>query len=81
MQNATDFLPILLQGAWVAIRSPCCRFLLSSAIDLVLALLKLSPIRALSWASEHRHRADQGLLVVLPTVLHIRFVLRTWAYT
>jgi polar amino acid transport system permease protein len=74
LQNATDFLPILLQGAWVTIQITVLSFLLSSAIGLVLALLKLSPIRALSWAASTVINVIRGLPIIVQ-LFYIYFVL------
>ncbi|MBD8757717.1 ectoine/hydroxyectoine ABC transporter permease subunit EhuD [Pseudomonas coleopterorum] len=74
LQNAQDFLPILLQGAWVTIQITVLSFLLSSAIGLVLALLKLSPIRALSWAASTVINVIRGLPIIVQ-LFYIYFVL------
>jgi polar amino acid transport system permease protein len=47
LQNAQDFLPILLQGAVVTVQVTVLSFLLSSALGFAFALMKLSPVRAL----------------------------------
>lgn len=74
LQNARDFLPILLQGAWVTIQITVLSFLLSSAIGLVLALLKLSPIKALSWAASTVINVIRGLPIIVQ-LFYIYFVL------
>ena len=74
LQNAQDFLPILLQGAWVTIQITVLSFLLSSAIGLVLALLKLSPIKALSWAASTVINVIRGLPIIVQ-LFYIYFVL------
>ncbi|MGY2412406.1 amino acid ABC transporter permease [Pseudomonas pergaminensis] len=74
LQNAQDFLPILLQGAWVTIQITVLSFLLSSAIGLVLALLKLSPIRALSWTASTIINVIRGLPIIVQ-LFYIYFVL------
>ena len=74
LQNAQDFLPILLQGAWVTIQITVLSFLLSSALGLVLALLKLSPIRALSWTASTIINVIRGLPIIVQ-LFYIYFVL------
>lgn len=74
LQNAQDFLPILLQGAWVTIQITVLSFLLSSGLGLVLALLKLSPIRALSWAASTVINVIRGLPIIVQ-LFYIYFVL------
>ncbi|MEH3086853.1 MAG: amino acid ABC transporter permease [Xylophilus ampelinus] len=73
-QHARDFLPILLQGAVVTVQVTVLAFLLSSAIGLALALLKLSRIRALSIAASTVINVIRGLPIIVQ-LFYIYFVL------
>lgn len=73
-QNAQDFLPILLQGAVVTVQVTVLAFLLSSALGLALALMKLSPVRALSWAATVTINVIRGLPIIVQ-LFYIYFVL------
>ena len=73
-QNAQDFLPILLQGAVVTVQVTVLAFLLSSALGLALALMKLSPVRALSWAGSVIVNVIRGLPIIVQ-LFYIYFVL------
>ena len=64
-QNAQDFLPILLQGAVVTVQVTVLAFLLSSALGLAVALMKLSPVRALSWAGSVILNVIRGLPIIV----------------
>ena len=74
VQNAQDFLPILLQGAVVTVQVTVLSFLLSSALGLGLALLKLSPVRALSWTATALINMIRGLPIIVQ-LFYIYFVL------
>jgi len=74
LQNAQDFLPILLQGAVVTVQVTVLSFLLSSGLGLGLALMKLSPIRALSWAGTVIVNVIRGLPIIVQ-LFYIYFVL------
>jgi polar amino acid transport system permease protein len=74
LQNAQDFLPILLQGAVVTVQVTVLSFLLSSVLGLGLALMKLSPIRALSWAGTVVINVIRGLPIIVQ-LFYIYFVL------
>ncbi|MEJ1128363.1 ectoine/hydroxyectoine ABC transporter permease subunit EhuD [Variovorax sp. CCNWLW225] len=74
VQNAQDFLPILLQGAVVTVQVTVLSFLLSSVLGLGLALMKLSPIRALSWAGTVIVNVIRGLPIIVQ-LFYIYFVL------
>ncbi|MCR8956486.1 ectoine/hydroxyectoine ABC transporter permease subunit EhuD [Variovorax sp. S2] len=74
LQNAQDFLPILLQGAVVTVQVTVLSFLLSSVLGLGLALMKLSPIRALSWAGTVIVNVIRGLPIIVQ-LFYIYFVL------
>lgn len=74
VQHAREFLPILLQGAVVTVQVTALSFLLSSAIGLVLALGKLSPVRAVSWAASTMVNVIRGLPIIVQ-LFYIYFVL------
>ncbi|KFJ12857.1 ectoine/hydroxyectoine ABC transporter, permease protein EhuD [Delftia acidovorans] len=74
VQHAREFLPILLQGAVVTVQVTALSFLLSSAIGLVLALCKLSPVRAVSWAASTVVNVIRGLPIIVQ-LFYIYFVL------
>ncbi|MGJ3701102.1 ectoine/hydroxyectoine ABC transporter permease subunit EhuD [Variovorax sp. AFSI2.2] len=74
LQNAQDFLPILLQGAVVTVQVTVLSFLLSSVLGLGLALMKLSPVRALSWTGTVIINLIRGLPIIVQ-LFYIYFVL------
>lgn len=74
LQNAQDFLPILLQGAVVTVQVTVLSFLLSSVLGLGLALMKLSPIRALAWTGTVIVNVIRGLPIIVQ-LFYIYFVL------
>jgi polar amino acid transport system permease protein len=74
LQNAIEFLPILLKGAIVTIEITVCSFVLSSALGLVLALLKLSRSRALSTLASTVINLIRGLPIIVQ-LFYIYFVL------
>ncbi len=74
LQHAREFLPILLQGAVVTVQVTALSFLLSSAIGLVLALGKLSPVRAISAAASTVINVIRGLPIIVQ-LFYIYFVL------
>ncbi|CAE6787612.1 hypothetical protein R75465_04351 [Paraburkholderia aspalathi] len=51
IQNALDFLPILLKGAVVTVEITFCAFVLSTLLGLVLALMRVSSNKVLSNAA------------------------------
>ncbi|MCZ2111854.1 MAG: ectoine/hydroxyectoine ABC transporter permease subunit EhuD [Dehalococcoidia bacterium] len=74
LQHAREFLPILLEGAVVTVQVTILSFLLSSAIGLVLALGKLSPVRAISLAASTIINVIRGLPIIVQ-LFYIYFVL------
>ena len=74
LQHARDFLPILLQGAVVTVQVTVLSFLLSSVIGLVLALGKLSPVRAVSVCASTVINVIRGLPIIVQ-LFYIYFVL------
>ena len=74
LQHAREFLPILLQGAVVTVQVTVLSFLLSSAIGLVLALGKLSPVRTISVCASTVINVIRGLPIIVQ-LFYIYFVL------
>jgi polar amino acid transport system permease protein len=74
LQHAQDFLPILLQGAVVTVQVTVLSFLLSSVLGLALALMKLSPMRAVSWTGAVIVNVIRGLPIIVQ-LFYIYFVL------
>ncbi|MDP9898054.1 ectoine/hydroxyectoine ABC transporter permease subunit EhuD [Variovorax ginsengisoli] len=74
LQNAIDFLPILLKGAVVTIEVTVLAFLLSSVLGLALALLKLSPVRSVSVTASTVINIIRGLPIIVQ-LFYIYFVL------
>ena len=65
LQNAIEFLPILLKGAIVTIEITACSFVLSSVLGLVLALLKVSRNRAASMFATTVINVIRGLPIIV----------------
>ncbi|WP_439889576.1 ectoine/hydroxyectoine ABC transporter permease subunit EhuD [Ralstonia sp. 25C] len=74
LESAQDFLPILLKGAVVTVEVTVLSFLLSSVIGLGLALMRLSPIKAVSTAGATIVNIIRGLPIIVQ-LFYIYFVL------
>ncbi|SAK57589.1 polar amino acid ABC transporter inner membrane subunit [Caballeronia catudaia] len=74
IQNALDFLPILLKGAIVTIEITVCSFILSSLLGLVLALMRVSSNKALSHFAALVINVIRGLPIIVQ-LFYIYFVL------
>ncbi|QOK95007.1 ectoine/hydroxyectoine ABC transporter permease subunit EhuD [Ralstonia pseudosolanacearum] len=74
IEHAQEFLPILLQGAVVTVEVTVLSFLLSSVIGLALALMRLSPVRAVSAAGATIVNIIRGLPIIVQ-LFYIYFVL------
>jgi polar amino acid transport system permease protein len=74
IQNALDFLPILLKGAVVTIEITVCSFILSTVIGLVLALMRVSANKALSHLAALVINVIRGLPIIVQ-LFYIYFVL------
>lgn len=74
VQQAADFLPILLEGAVVTVEVTLLSFLLATVIGLTLALIKLSPVPALSWFGGAVVNVIRGLPIIVQ-LFYIYFVL------
>jgi len=73
-EQATAFLPILLKGAVVTVQVTVLSFLLSSVIGLLLALVRLSPVRAVSAIGASVVNVIRGLPIIVQ-LFYIYFVL------
>ena len=74
IQHAVEFLPILLRGAVVTIEVTALAFVLSSVIGLVLALMKVSSLRAVALAGSTVINLIRGLPIIVQ-LFYIYFVL------
>lgn len=74
IQNALDFLPILLKGAVVTVEITFCAFVLSTLLGLVLALMRVSPNQVLSNAAATIINVIRGLPIIVQ-LFYIYFVL------
>ena len=74
LESTQDFLPILLKGAVVTVEVTVLSFLLSSVIGLGLALMRLSPIKAVSTAGATIVNIIRGLPIIVQ-LFYIYFVL------
>jgi polar amino acid transport system permease protein len=74
IQNALDFLPILLKGAVVTIEITVCSFILSSLLGLVLALMRVSAHKPLSAFAALVINVIRGLPIIVQ-LFYIYFVL------
>ncbi|MGQ7816525.1 amino acid ABC transporter permease [Metapseudomonas furukawaii] len=74
LQNALDFLPILLKGAVVTLQVTAGSFLLSSVIGLILALMMVSKVRAVSFFAIGLVNVIRGLPIIVQ-LFYIYFVL------
>ena len=74
IQNALDFLPILLKGAVVTIEITFCAFVLSTLLGLVLALMRVSSNKVLSNAAATFINVIRGLPIIVQ-LFYIYFVL------
>ncbi|CAD6553348.1 L-cystine transport system permease protein YecS [Paraburkholderia kirstenboschensis] len=73
-QNAVEFLPILLKGAVVTVEITFCSFILSTALGLVLALMRVSGNRIVSNAAATFINVIRGLPIIVQ-LFYIYFVL------
>ena len=74
LQHATEFLPILMQGAVVTVQVTVLSFALSSVIGLVLALMKVSHWRPVAVAGGTIVNVIRGLPIIVQ-LFYIYFVL------
>ena len=74
LQNALDFLPILLNGAVVTVQVTIASFLLSSVIGLAFALMMVSNVRAIALIGISVVNVIRGLPIIVQ-LFYIYFVL------
>lgn len=74
LNNAAEFLPILLKGAVVTVEVTVLSFLLSSILGLGFALMKLSRVRAVSILGSSIVNLIRGLPIIVQ-LFYIYFVL------
>lgn len=74
VQNAVEFLPILLKGAIVTVEITVCSFVLSTLLGLVLALMRVSANRLLSGVAATVINVIRGLPIIVQ-LFYIYFVL------
>ncbi|HCN46649.1 MAG TPA: amino acid ABC transporter permease [Pseudomonas sp.] len=74
LQNALDFLPILLSGAVVTVQVTIASFLLSSVIGLAFALMMVSKVRAVALFAITVVNIIRGLPIIVQ-LFYIYFVL------
>ncbi len=74
IQNIQDFLPILLRGAVVTVEVTFYSLILSTVIGLVLALMKVSQLRPISWFAATVINIIRGLPIIVQ-LFYIYFVL------
>ena len=74
IQNALDFLPILLKGAVVTVEITFCAFVLSTLLGLLLALMRVSSNKLLSNAAATFINVIRGLPIIVQ-LFYIYFVL------
>jgi polar amino acid transport system permease protein len=74
LDQAIAFLPILLKGAVVTVQVTVLSFVLSSVIGLALALMRLSPVRAVSAMGASIVNVVRGLPIIVQ-LFYIYFVL------
>ncbi|HYS63134.1 MAG TPA: amino acid ABC transporter permease [Paraburkholderia sp.] len=74
IQNALDFLPILLKGAVVTVEITFCSFVLSTILGLALALMRVSSNKLLSNAAATVINVIRGLPIIVQ-LFYIYFVL------
>jgi polar amino acid transport system permease protein len=73
-RDAQDFLPILLQGCVVTIELTLCALVLSTLLGFGWALLRLSPVRVVSWAAIALVTIIRGI-PILVQLFYMYFVL------
>ena len=74
IDHAREFLPILLQGAVVTVEVTLLSFVFSTVLGLVLAWVRLSPVRSLAWAGGALINLIRGLPIIVQ-LFYIYFVL------
>src|ERR1700682_6775462 len=65
LRDATEFLPILLQGVWLTILVTLGSLILSTILGLLWALLRVSGVRALSGVSAGLINVIRGIPIIV----------------
>src|SRR6266852_5087125 len=68
LRDATEFLPILLQGVWLTILVTIGSLMLSTVLGLFWALMRVSGVRALSGLSAGIEAIDKGQIEAAQTI-------------
>src|SRR6266705_434890 len=74
LRDATEFLPILLQGVWLTILVTIGSLILSTVLGLVWALMRVSGVRALSGLSAGLINVIRGIPLIV-RVFYLYFVM------
>jgi polar amino acid transport system permease protein len=77
MDNVFQFLPLLLAASVVTVKVSLLALIVSSGLGLILALLKLSPNRALSYPAGALINIIRGLPILI-VLFYMYFVLPEW---
>ncbi len=80
LQDAAEFLPILLQGVWLTIVVTISSLALSSVLGLLWALMRVSGIRALTLLSGGLINVIRGIPIIVQ-LFYIYFVLPDFGIT
>lgn len=74
LEDAAEFLPILLQGCWTTIQLTFLSLVLSTVLGFVWALMRLSPYRLLSYPAITVITVLRGIPIIV-TLFYMYFVL------
>src|ERR1700691_4849917 len=74
LRDATEFLPILLQGVWLTILVTVGSLILSTILGLLWALMRASGVRALSWLSAGLITVIRGIPIIV-LLFYLYFVM------
>jgi polar amino acid transport system permease protein len=80
LRDATEFLPILLQGVWLTIVVTIGSLLLSTVLGLVWAMMRVSGIRALSGLSAGLINVIRGIPIIV-LLFYLYFVMPDFGIT
>ena len=80
LRDATEFLPILLQGVWLTILVTLGSLILSTILGLLWALLRVSGVRALSGVSAGLINVIRGIPIIV-LLFYLYFVMPDFGVT
>src|SRR5580700_5097670 len=80
LRDATEFLPILLQGVWLTIVVTVGSLILSTILGLVWALMRVSGLRALSGVSAGLINVIRGIPIIV-LLFYLYFVMPDFGIT